>query len=563
MIKLKTNSRILGNNNYPYGKPAVEVEKVLIDGDNLLLFTSDGKTVETNLTNEGGGGSGEVTLDMLNKKVDKVTGKSLISDTEITRLSKVKNYDDTSIKSDISKKANQEEVDSKISSLTNRLESKADKTEVSIKANQSDVDEQINIINSTTSKLRTDVDYCGQRIDEDLENTTRALAGKVDWDMSKKIIVLPNGGKLSGTLEDGDGAVLAQINEWGVTDLGSSKLPTTINSSERPKVQLPGQTGDTAEKIAFLSDITESDSYTKSEADEKFSLKSDVYTKEEVDSKVTSNVEIIDNLTEGGSDKALSAEQGKVLDTKITEVRELITPHVNAYTKSEADAKFSTIESLNATYDKITEEISRAKQAEESIKSESNQLVENLKGEVIKNEEVVSRALTEHNDKINGLVDTKVDKVDGKVLIDQTDINKLSAIESNAQVNKIEGIKINGVGAEINSSDKSVDLHLISNEINLSAKLFLEDLTSESELSEYTNIMLDGVQTPKSSCDSASGPYLVFIVKDIINSTDDNEITSVYASSLKSIISDKYVLKSDYDTKISSIESRLLSLENP
>ena len=75
--------------------------------------------------------------------------------------------------------------------------------------------------------------------------------------------------------------------------------------------------------------------------------------------------------------------------------------------------------------------------------------------------------------------------------------------------------------------------------------------------------MLDGVQTPKSSCDSASGPYLVFIVKDIINSTDDNEITSVYASSLKSIISDKYVLKSDYNTKISSIESRLLSLENP
>jgi hypothetical protein len=509
MIKLKTNSRILGNNNYPYGKPAVEVEKVLIDGDNLLLFTSDGKTIETNLTNEGGGGSGEVTLDMLNKKVDKVTGKSLISDTEIARLSKVKNYDDTSIKSDISKKANQEEVDSQVSSLTNRLESKADKTEVSIKANQSDVDEQINIINSTTSKLRTDVDYCGQRIDEDLENTTRALAGKVDWDMSKKIIVLPNGGKLSGTLEDGDGAVLAQINEWGVTDLGSSKLPTTINSSERPKVQLPGQTGDTAEKIAFLSDITESDSYTKSEADEKFPLKSDVYT------------------------------------------------------KSEADAKFSTIESLNATYDKITEEISRAKQAEESIKSESNQLVENLKGEVIKNEEVVSRALTEHNDKINGLVDTKVDKVNGKVLIDQTDINKLSAIESNAQVNKIEGIKINGVGAEINSSDKSVDLHLISNEINLSAKLFLEDLTSASELSEYTNIMLDGVQTPKSSCDSASGPYLVFIVKDIINSTDDNEITSVYASSLKSIISDKYVLKSDYDTKISSIESRLLSLENP
>lgn len=39
-------------------------------------------------------------------KVDKVIGKSLISDTEIVRLSNVKNYDDTQIKSDMAKKAN-------------------------------------------------------------------------------------------------------------------------------------------------------------------------------------------------------------------------------------------------------------------------------------------------------------------------------------------------------------------------------------------------------------------------------------------------------------------------
>lgn len=45
----------------------------------------------------------------LNKKVDKVTGKSLISDTEITRLAKVDNYDDSGIKADI--KNNSDNID--------------------------------------------------------------------------------------------------------------------------------------------------------------------------------------------------------------------------------------------------------------------------------------------------------------------------------------------------------------------------------------------------------------------------------------------------------------------
>lgn len=38
----------------------------------------------------------------LSGKVDKEEGKSLISDSEITRLANVKNYDDTKVKSDIS-----------------------------------------------------------------------------------------------------------------------------------------------------------------------------------------------------------------------------------------------------------------------------------------------------------------------------------------------------------------------------------------------------------------------------------------------------------------------------
>lgn len=58
----------------------------------------------------------------LNKKVDKVAGKSLVDDTEITRLASVKNYDDTAIKADIAKKAD-------ATAMSTALEGKVDKVE--------------------------------------------------------------------------------------------------------------------------------------------------------------------------------------------------------------------------------------------------------------------------------------------------------------------------------------------------------------------------------------------------------------------------------------------------
>ena len=52
-------------------------------------------------------------------KVDKVEGKSLISDTEIARLATVDNYDDTDIKAEIAKKADTTAIPSKVSVLEN------------------------------------------------------------------------------------------------------------------------------------------------------------------------------------------------------------------------------------------------------------------------------------------------------------------------------------------------------------------------------------------------------------------------------------------------------------
>ena len=59
------------------------------------------------------------TIDDLNNKVDKVVGKSLISDSEIERLANITNYDDTEIKNILNNKADTSAIPTKVSQLTN------------------------------------------------------------------------------------------------------------------------------------------------------------------------------------------------------------------------------------------------------------------------------------------------------------------------------------------------------------------------------------------------------------------------------------------------------------
>ena len=62
---------------------------------------------------------GYATIDDLNNKVDKVVGKSLISDSEIERLANITNYDDTEIKNILNNKADTSDIPTKVSQLTN------------------------------------------------------------------------------------------------------------------------------------------------------------------------------------------------------------------------------------------------------------------------------------------------------------------------------------------------------------------------------------------------------------------------------------------------------------
>ena len=76
---------------------------------------------------------------------------------------------------------------------------------------------------------------------------------------NRKAIQLANGDLITGVAKkEGLGSVnIAMVNEWDVVDLGTSELPINLNTPKgvRPTVQEAGQTGEEANKIAYLSDL--------------------------------------------------------------------------------------------------------------------------------------------------------------------------------------------------------------------------------------------------------------------------------------------------------------------
>ena len=142
----------------------------------------DGYVKTTDLTTE------------LNKKVDKVAGKSLIDDTEITRLASVKNYDDTAIKADIAKKADATAMSTALEGKVDKVEGKvlssndyttAEKEKLAGLSNYDDTD----IKASIATKAEADSVYTKEEVNTELgkkadkttvETLTTTVNGKAD-----------------------------------------------------------------------------------------------------------------------------------------------------------------------------------------------------------------------------------------------------------------------------------------------------------------------------------------------------------------------------------------------
>lgn len=101
----------IGDTEYKSGTTVTlpEYPTSLPASDTTNVYNPDGTTPA----------SGKAIASAISTKVDKVSGKSLISDTEITRLASVKNYDDTAIKGRVSTLENAGYITKAVSDLTN------------------------------------------------------------------------------------------------------------------------------------------------------------------------------------------------------------------------------------------------------------------------------------------------------------------------------------------------------------------------------------------------------------------------------------------------------------
>ena len=172
-----------------------------------------------------------------------------------------------------------------ISAAITNIESNIDviKSDVeALKAEDATIKSDIEALKAEDAVIKPDVEALKAEdvtIKSDINSLKESVANKIDWvDIhteeypERKAIVVKNHDMLLGTDTNGVTYNLAMINKWDVADYGTPNLLTNLNSKERPTVQLPGVSGEDAEKIAFLSDIPNTENLaTKDEVNNKVS----------------------------------------------------------------------------------------------------------------------------------------------------------------------------------------------------------------------------------------------------------------------------------------------------
>ena len=224
---------------------------------------------------------GEITN--INAKIDAINSKfeGYVTEEEAGTLhddilSESKAYTNTRIADEklttISEAVNQSKAytDNKVSALSTTIESNTNRiTDVEGRCNHFDdlfsmiLDEHgdpIELNFYTKSEIDTKVETLSNKDNE----LSEKLDKKVEWvdiatgdNPNRKSIVLENHDTILGKDTKGGTVNIAMVSKWDVVDLGTTTLPINLNtpSGVRPTVQEAGQTGEEANKIAYLSDI--------------------------------------------------------------------------------------------------------------------------------------------------------------------------------------------------------------------------------------------------------------------------------------------------------------------
>lgn len=270
---------------------AIEGEKVIANKPDLSQYATNVELnhVKSELANKADTSS-------LNSKVDKVEGKSLISDSEIARLASITNYDDTEVKNLIATKANSADVytksesDAKYLTEHQSLENYALKTEIpditglatkeelSLKANSSDIP-------TKTSQLVNDSGYLTEH------------QSLVDYATKSEIPTL------TSQLTNDSGYITSIPSEYVTeTELESKgyltehqSLANYVTKDELPdisglasKSEIPTATSQLTNDSGFITEIP-SEYITETELSSSLNSKAnsaDVYTKTEIDNMI-------------------------------------------------------------------------------------------------------------------------------------------------------------------------------------------------------------------------------------------------------------------------------------
>ena len=167
----------------------------------------------------------------LSTKVDKVVGKSLISDTEIERLLTLENYDDSSIRSSLN-------------NITTELSTKVDKVEGKSLISDTEIERLSTLVNYDDSSIRSSL----ANITTSLENITTNYATKTELStkvdkVDGKSLILDSEIKRLLTLKNYDDTSIRSSLEditTSLEDITTNYATKTFVTDEIAKAQLSG-----------------------------------------------------------------------------------------------------------------------------------------------------------------------------------------------------------------------------------------------------------------------------------------------------------------------------------
>lgn len=248
----------------------------------------------------------------LNKKVDKVPGKSLIDDTEITRLASVENYNDTAIKADIAKKAD-------ATAMSTALEGKVDKVEGKVLSSNdyttAEKEKLAGLSNYNDTEIKADIAkkanaadvYTQTQVNTELgkkadKTTVESLTTTVDGKANKATTISGYGIEDAYTKTEVD-AKVSSVYKYKGSVANESALPTEgqvvgdVYNLEDTGMNV-AWTGEGWDNLGSVIDLTPY--LTKDDAGKTYAAKAttlegygitDAYTKSEVDTELDKKVD--------------------------------------------------------------------------------------------------------------------------------------------------------------------------------------------------------------------------------------------------------------------------------